>query len=186
MEKTTLLQFKKNFVDNNFEGVSFYQCLVVQWRDEVSYGFQKDVNFEYCEANDIPTIDLKRDGGCIVHFKNNVAWAEIRPNNVKGFEYTNILFLRAFCKYLKDKGLNAVLDNNDILIDNYKVASGCAINLKPDYLRTFSAVQISYNCDVEMIENICTKPMTKTPKGLSEYGLTKQEIIDFVENYFAN
>jgi len=186
LEQTTLLQFKKNFVDKNFEGATFYQCIVVQRRDEVSYGYQKDVNFEYCEEHEIPTIDLKRDGGCIVHFKGNVAWAEIRSNQVKDFYYTNLDFLGKLCVYLQEKGLNAILDNNDILIDDYKVVSGCAINLKPDYKRTFSAVQICMNCDIETIQNVCTKPMSKTPKGLSEFGITKAEIVDFIEAYFTN
>ena len=114
-----------------------------------------------------------------------VCWADIRPNTDKDFKYINIDFLKNLCAYLKDKGLNAVQDNNDILVDNYKVASGCAINLAPDYKRAFTAVQICMSCDIELIENICTKPMTKTPKGLYEYGITQKEIIAFTENYFT-
>ena len=49
MEQTTLKKFKENIVDKNFVGIENYTCLVVQKKNEVSYGGQNDVNFEYCE-----------------------------------------------------------------------------------------------------------------------------------------
>lgn len=185
MERTTLKKGIEEIVNKGFPNDK-YCVLVIHTQNEVSYGLQNDVNFEYCKENGIPTYDLKRDGGAIVYFKGNVSWADVRPNNVEHFIYPNIDFLTKFTKYLKEKGLNAVQDNNDILMDGFKVASGCAINLPPDYKRTFSAVQICWKCDVETIQNICLKPMSKTPKGLYEYGIKQSEIINFVENYFTN
>ena len=186
MERSTLKQFKENIVDKNFEGINDYRCIVIQDKNEVSYGKENDVNFEYCEEHNIPCYDLQRDGGCIVHFTGVVAWAEIATNTPEHIVITNIEFLYKLCRYLKEKGLNAIVNNNDILVDDYKVASGCAINLLPDFHRTFSAVQICMYCDIELIEHICLKPMGKTPKGLSEFGITQKEMIAFVENYFTN
>lgn len=35
-------------------------------------------------------------------------------------------FAKAVCEYLKKQGLDSVCqDNNDVLVDDYKVASGC-------------------------------------------------------------
>lgn len=184
MEHSTLKKFKETFVDTNFENVSDYRCIVIQEEDEVSYGSQKDINLEYCIEHKIPTYDLKRSGGCIVHCKGAINWAEI-TNNSNQDNFTNHNFMAKFAEYLKNKGLNAIRDKNDVLVDGFKVAGGCAINLPPDYKRTFSAVQISWKCNVELIENICTKPMTKVPKGLCEYGIAQEEIIEFIENYFT-
>lgn len=185
MEFTTLKKGIENIVSKNFPNQSYCVC-VVHNETEVSYGKQNDVNFEYCEEHNIPCYDLKRDGGAIVYFNGNVSWADVRPNNTLDFVLPNVDFLKKFTQYLKEKGLNAVYENNDVLVDNYKVASGCAINILPNYQRTFSSAQVCLNCDVEVIRNICTKPMVKEPKGLSEYGITQQEVIDFIENYFTN
>lgn len=38
-----------------------------------------------------------------------------------------------FVRYLKLKGLNAELHNNDILIDGYKVGSFAEVNIPPDF-----------------------------------------------------
>lgn len=158
--------------------------LVVHEQTEVSYGNQNDINLEYCESHNIPAYNLQRDGGCIVYAKGNVSFADVRPNNSKDFELINIKFLIDFTKFLENKGLNVVRDNNDILVDGYKVASGAAINLLPDWKRTFSTVQISINQDIEAIKGICLKPMKKEPKGLSEYGITTKEVELFVMNWF--
>ena len=53
------------------------------------------------------------------------------------------------------------------------------------YQWTYELVQISINQDLEVIKNVCLKPMVKVPKGLGEYGVTTEEIIDWVEDWFA-
>lgn len=162
-----------------------YNCvLVVNEQTEVTCGGQNDVNFEYCEEHNIPVYNLQRDGGAIVYFAGNVSWAEVKSNSSRDFKLTNIDFLSSLTEYLKTKGINAIQDGNDILVDGFKVASGCAINLPPDFKRTFSCGQICINCDVEVIDHICTKPMKKVPKGLSEYGITTEEIEQFTLNFF--
>lgn len=184
MNISTLKKFKEEIVDKGFD-VNQYLCIVNPSQIEVSFGSQNDINIKYCKKHNIPCYNLNRDGGCIIHFVGNICWAEIKPNNTKDFKYTNLDFLEKLTIYLQEKGINAVQDNNDILVDNFKVASGCAINLEPDFTRTFSAVQINVNCDTELIEQICTKPMKKIPKALSEYGITTEEMFKFVENYFS-
>ena len=185
MEITTIKNFTENIVNKGFQ-VEEYLCLVNPSKTVVSYGSQNDVDFAYCKEHDIPCYNLKRDGGCIIHFAGNICWAKIESNQKLNFDYENIRFLAKLTAYLREKGINAVQENNDILVDGYKVASGCAINLTPDFVRTFSAVQINVNCDLELIQNVCKKPMTKTPKGLSEYGITTNEMLIFTNNYFKN
>jgi lipoate-protein ligase A len=82
--------------------------------------------------------------------------------------------------WLKSKGLNASFVSNDIVVDGYKVCGMCITRYGSiDYTAGF----IGINTKLEDIKAICRKPMTKVPKGLSEYGIATEEIeqmfIDF-------
>ncbi len=75
--------------------------------------------------------------------------------------------------WLSQKGLNVTTDNNDILVDGYKVASTCVTRYGDiDY----TGGHIGINTKLEDIKKICTKPMVKVPKGLSEFGITTEEV----------
>ena len=39
----------------------------------------------------------------------------------------------------------------------------------------YSAIQISVNCDIDLIKSICTKPMKKQPDGLANYGISTED-----------
>ena len=82
-------------------------------------------------------------------------------------------FIAYFIDWLKAKGLNAEYVSNDILVDGYKVCGMCITR----YGRIdFSSAIISVNANLEHIKSICRKPMKKIPKGLSEYGITTEEV----------
>ena len=74
-------------------------------------------------------------------------------------------------------------DNNDVLIDGYKVASGCDTNVDG---WAYMGYQISINQDIETIKHACNKPMVKVPKGLGEYGITTKEMVEFCKKYWNN
>jgi hypothetical protein len=40
----------------------------------------------------------------------------------------------------------------------------------------FSSAALSINIDLDHIKAICRKSMNKVPKGLSEYGITTEEV----------
>lgn len=103
-----------------------------------------------------------------------------------GYRHNNFLqeFGNNFTKWLQSKGLNAEFIKNDILIDDYKICGTCITNYNDiDY----TAIHIGINTNLEDIKKICRKPMKKIPKGLSEFGITTEEvknwIIDFTEKY---
>ena len=82
-------------------------------------------------------------------------------------------FVAYFLDWLKDKGLNAEYVSNDILVDGYKVCGLCITRYgRIDYTGGI----ISVNCNLDHIKAICRKPMKKVPKGLSEYGITTEEV----------
>lgn len=97
-------------------------------------------------------------------------------------------FRKQFAEYmvdcLKSKGLSAVYEDNDILVDGYKISGSAGARYSNI---EFSAFHIGINTNLEDIKKICTKPMNKIPKGLSEYNITteeiKQMILEFYETY---
>ena len=87
-----------------------------------------------------------------------------------------------FVDWLKNKGLNAELVDNDVLVDGCKVCGLCITRYgRIDYSCAF----IGINTNLDHIKAICKKPMNKVPKGLSEYGITTEEVeqmfLDFCE-----
>lgn len=89
-------------------------------------------------------------------------------------------FVPYFVNWLKDKGLSAELVNNDILVDGYKVCGTCITNYG---CIDYTGAAISVNVNLDDIKAICRKPMNKVPKGLSDFGITTEEVeqmfIDF-------
>ncbi len=157
--------------------------IVVQQQDEVTYGFENDCNIDYCIKNNIPHYNRSGAGGCIVHAKGSIGINHIYSHD-KYPEFLSVLMIKDLLEYFQNKGLNAVLDGNDILIDGYKVASCAENNLPPDYRWCNSVVLISINQNIGLIKNVCLKPMVKVPKALSDYGITTEEMCEFVHEWF--
>lgn len=88
-------------------------------------------------------------------------------------------FIVQFIDWLRSKGLNAEFVSNDIVVDGCKVCGMCITRYgRIDYTGGI----ISINTNLEHIKAICKKPMKKVPKGLSEWGITTEE----VENWFID
>lgn len=82
-------------------------------------------------------------------------------------------FVAYFVDWLRAKGLNAEYTKNDVLVDGYKVCGMCVTRYgRIDYTGGI----ISMNVNLDHIKAICKKPMEKVPKGLSEYGITTEEV----------
>lgn len=91
-------------------------------------------------------------------------------------------FVEYFIDWLKSKGIAAIYESNDVLVDGYKVCGLCVTQYgRIDYTAGF----IGLNVNLDHIKAICRKPMKKIPKGLSEYGITTVEVermfLDFCE-----
>lgn len=91
-------------------------------------------------------------------------------------------FAKYLVDWLKAKGLNAEYVGNDVLVDEHKVCGTCITRYgRIDYTTIF----ISMNPNLDHIKAISKKPMVKVPKGLSDYGITTDEVeamfLDFCE-----
>ena len=143
---------------------------------QVNYGFDAKPNFKYCEQNNISCVDIGRRGGAFVVNKGDIGLGYVG----RGLDNTiGELVSREFAKYLRDKGLDAIEESNDILIDGYKVF-GWASHYYKEQDCIFITCHFTMSVDLDLIKNICTKPMNKVPKGLAEFGITREEIINFL------
>ena len=100
----------------------------------------------------------------------------------KGLDNTvGELVYSKFVEYLKNKGLDVTSNGNDILVDGYKVF-GWASNYYKEYNAIYITAHFTLSVDLELIKNICTKTMVKVPKGLNDFGIYKEDIIEFLES----
>lgn len=172
-----------DFVNNEEQFLSSKEpqaAIVVLDNTEVVYGAENSCNIEWCQENNIPYIhqDKLFLGGCIVGVQGNI-FLDLK-DHVDG-ECLSDRFSKALCVFLISKGLNSVRqDNNDVLVNDYKVASGCESNING---WQYMGYQISINQDLDIINGACNKEMIKVPKGLSEFGITTEDIVNFITNY---
>lgn len=140
-------------------------------RETVNYGLESDVNLLYCLMHGIDTFNIQRSGGCIVAQPGDLSLIRIHNEN----DSFNIKLVRFLQDKLQMLGIKTTLDNNDIMIDGYKI-SGCTKRRLEDG-RRYSAIHISQTVNLEHIKYICLKPMQKTPAGLAQWGIS----IDLIE-----
>lgn len=135
------------------------------------------INEQYCKDNNIEIYNSQHTGGCIVLGDGDVEFNVFRYD---GWDDCNNLRLLVF-DFLKQKIPTLAMDNNDFIVDGkYKVASCSSINAGDGFI--YTGFHFSVNVNLEHIKNICQKPMVKTPKGLSDYGVTSNQIIEFLSS----
>ncbi len=125
----------------------------------------------YNEVSGLTAYKTHKFGGCLVNFKEDVCLSEFTDKEIP----TGKEWMLKLVNYLQSKGLNAYLDGNDVLVDGFKVGSYMRANINGCWN---TACHISIGMDVDLIKQVCTKEMYKIPKGLKDYGITQQEIID--------
>ena len=139
-------------------------------------GANNDINEEFCKANDIEIIDINHEGGSIVLDKSAIGYAYIAQDNALKLQKN---FMLRFVDWLNMKGVVAEYKDNDILIEDYKVCSAGTKILSNGL--TYTTIHFSLKNDAELISKICLKPMKKIPKGLSDWGITADDIMEFLK-----
>ena len=122
-----------------------------------------------CDGLGYDIIELYHNGGTLVLNQGDFVTGHFgEPEND-----WHDRFMTHLVDWLKAKGLNAELVGNDVLVDGYKVSAYCVTRYgRIDYTGVF----IGINTHLDDIKAICRKPMKKVPKGLSEYGITSEEV----------
>lgn len=153
-----------------------FKCIVKSNKTICLKGMFSDLNEDVCKANNVQIYNTNHFGGTIVNFKEDLCFAKF----TKGKNIYIREFIHKLADYLKEKGLNITIDNNDILVDGYKCASFMSVHVKEYF---FAAAHISIGMDIDLIKKICNKPMKKTPIGLKEYGVTTTMVKEFIEQF---
>lgn len=127
------------------------------------------VDKETCDKLGYEIVESYNNGGTILATTGDMIFSHLaEPENGWLDKFKDY-----FLDWLKAKGLDAVYEDNDILIDGYKVCGMCITR----YGRIdFSSAILTVNVNLDHIKAICRKPMKKVPKGLSEYGITTEEV----------
>lgn len=127
------------------------------------------VDEEVCKALGYDIVESYNNAGTIVSNAGDVLIGHFAEPDNGWYDR----FIAYFLDWLKAKGLNAVYESNDILVDGHKVCGMCITRYgRIDYTGGI----ISVNVNLEHIKQICRKAMKKVPKGLSECGITTEEI----------
>ena len=156
--------------------------IIVNHADEKVIGHGRDLtlfDIDYCEENNIVLLNANFSGGACVVFEDDV--------NIicyhEGFSDIGQRTLELVNSYLQDKGLNSSIIGNDLIITEdeilYKVGSFASVWINNDRGME-TVIHFALNIDNELIERICKKPINKIPKSLSDYGITSQELLDFL------
>lgn len=127
------------------------------------------VDEEICDTLGYEVVETYNNASTVVHEKGDILFGHFAEINNDWYNR----FVSHFVEWLKSKGLNADFVSNDIVVDGYKVC-GMAVTRygRIDYTAGF----IGINTNLDHIKQICKKQMKKVPKGLSEYGITTEEV----------
>lgn len=144
----------------------------------VNYSRQEECNIEFCREHNIKLTYINRKGStflfgagdfvCLYCYKNN-------PNY-----YNNSM--KFIIKKLTERGLNAWMDGNDLIIEGHKSIGSTTIAAQNGY--SICIISVGIKNQPDLIKQICLKESQKAPQGLEIYGITSQEVekwfLDFI------
>ena len=87
--------------------------------------------------------------------------------------------LEILSDYYKDTDIEIIFDNNDLLFNNKKIASQIEMFIQGATVYQ-TIVHFSMDINLELIEQLCTKPTEKIPGSLTEYGMTAEKLWELI------
>lgn len=155
----------KNLMERQADG------LVLLFSSELAvvYGYPQYIDVNACVLNGAFLYQAWHLGGAIVCFPGDLSIMELK-NGGSNFGSESI---SAVCDMLGSRMISALIDGNDLMVNGRKCGSWARTS---DRGYTQTVVHFSVNSDVQTIRELCTKPMTKIPGALSDYGITAEDI----------
>lgn len=131
-----------------------------------------NINEEEAQKRQYIIEQVPMKGGGIVLSEGDIAFGFSTTDFNR--DYRSVV-LGTIQEELLRKGLNVQLNKNDILIDDKKVV-GYAQAKFSSILGV--AIAVSMNANLDDIQAICTKEISKIPGSLSEYNIIQQDLIE--------
>ena len=153
------------------------KVLVLSDKTYILNGLYPSCNYDYCKKHNLEILETQHFGGTIVNGNNDVCIGLYNDCNDLDIQ-VGYVFMRKIISFLKSKGLDIVEDENDVIIDGYKTASWMSTDIDGCM---YTAIHIPFNLDMDLIKNVCTKEMVKVPKGLDEFGIDRNEMIEYLK-----
>jgi len=150
----------------------------------INYSDELDFDKKYCDLNNIQYRYQDRKGSTVMAFQGDIYIYDLRLN--KDHEPLIHKFIQDVITYLKIRtGKEAVLDGNDILLDNKKIF-GMVFQYYPTKYGDYSYMGgiLSINSDANVIEKVCYKKSGKIPGSLMEYSITTDEMVEWLLKWF--
>ena len=138
-----------------------------------------DVDMDYCNNNNIYVMDSNNFGGTIV---SNIGDVDVAIFKREGWN-VGVDVLTALKNFLSSKVQLRMVGNDLLTEQGDKVISYASVNTGDRII--YTVLHISFNPNLEMIKNICSKEMKKTPAGLLQFGVTQDEVVNYLETFFA-
>ena len=144
----------------------------------VHFGEEGGFNPDVAEALNIPYYNIHKKGGAMVTSPGDVVYCFTSKKDNLRFNAKLCDFLS---KKLSDKQIPITKEKNDLLADGRKFLGYMQKNL-PHI--SYYGGHISINCNLSLIQQICTKTMQKVPCGLGEFGITTEEVIKWIQEFY--
>lgn len=153
-------------------------CMYAVLPKNIVYKGKGEIDEEYCQEHNVEVYNSIDYGGGIVGFEGDIVFIVLKQDGWNIGEELGALVK----DYLVEQGLNTTIANNDVLIDDiYKVASYSSADTGDGFI--YTAIQITFNADNEIIRHICKKDSVKIPRGLSYYNINKDELLSIVKKH---
>ena len=165
------INFAKQCIATHQEGIDVFFNKSTFLQTGLTYTSDRKL----AESKGIPVWQAEHIGGSIVCFDGDLSLC-ITHNQANDFGER---MMAAIKDYFIQQQLNVTTDNNDILVDNKKVASWARGNLINGQVQTVA--HFSVNINLDLIKKICTKPMEKVPGQLSDYNITAEDLWKVIE-----
>jgi len=131
---------------------------------------------EFNNPDNYLVIHSKHVGGVGLYFPRDLGFTWVSNKSLMMDIIQEINF------YFSRKGIRLSGDNNDIMINGRKLSGTMSTKQGDNY---YEGMFLSFNPDIDIIKSVCKKEMRKEPIGLTELGITPEEMIVFCQSLIS-
>lgn len=148
--------------------------------DDTVVHYGEDGGFDENKAVElgVKCYNLKKKGGAMVTSPGDIVYCFTTKKECPNFDTQLRKFLAT---KLSERNIKAEQVNNDLLVDGKKCSGTMHQQIGKLH---FYGGHISIDCNLDLIKEICTKEMVKIPCGLSDYGITTENVVRWLQEFW--